>query len=329
MKVWITEAYSEEAVIKPATRDRTTPKTGELEIEVRATSLNPVDNKLLRHATAWNPKLPGILHCDVAGVITAVGSDVSEFSVGDSVYGCAGGVGSLDGALSEFMIVDHRLIAPMPNNLSFIEAAALPLVTITAWEALKTRSRMAAGAKLLVHGGAGGVGHIAIQLAKIWQATVSTTVSSPQKAEIAKSLGADNIIYYRDESVDEYVQRLTDGHGFDVVFDTAGGANLDASLQAVKMNGQVAGIIGSNTHDLSPMHLKGLSLHIIMMLLPMFTGEGREQHGKILREVTKLVELNKLKPILDDNRFTFDQANEAHAYYQSGQAIGKISLENK
>lgn len=329
MKVWITETYGDDAKFKVIDAKRIEPKAGELEVEVKASSLNPVDNKLLRNATAWNPALPGILHCDVSGVVATVGEGVTDFAVGDEVYGCAGGIGELKGALSEFMIVDKALMAPMPKSLSFIEAAALPLVTITAWEALKIRIQMKKGSSVLIHGGAGGVGHIAIQLAKAFGGDVSTTVSSKEKALVATKMGADNIIYYRDEGVESYVNRLTHGDGFDAVFDTIGGVSLDNSLIAAKAGGQVAGIIGSNTHDLSPMHMKSLSLHIIMVLLPMYTGLNRETHGDILREATKLVEANKLKPLLDGNRFTFDQANEAHAYYESGKAIGKISLERR
>ncbi|MBL4602868.1 MAG: zinc-dependent alcohol dehydrogenase family protein [Emcibacteraceae bacterium] len=329
MKVWITETYGDDAKFKVMSSTRISPKENELEVEVKATSLNPVDNKLLRNATAWNPALPGVLHCDVSGVVTAIGEGDTEFSVGDKVYGCAGGIGKLKGALSEYMIVDKNLMAPMPKNLSFIEAAAMPLVTITAWEALKTRIQMKDGASVLIHGGAGGVGHIAIQLAKAFGGNVSTTVSSEEKAKVASDMGADNVIYYRDENVESYVSRLTNGDGFDAVFDTIGGGSLDNSLTAAKTGGQVAGIIGSNTHDLSPMHMKSLSLHIIMMLLPMYTGINRQSHGNILREATKLIEANKLKPHLDNNRFTFDQANEAHAYYESGKAIGKISLERR
>ena len=328
MKIWATETYGEKAEFKLRQGERSSPNSGEIEIAVKATSLNPVDNKLLRNSTVWNPDLPGILHGDVSGTVTAVGEDVTEFSIGDDVYGCAGGVGQLKGALVEYMIADKRLVAHMPSNLSYIEAAALPLVTITAWEGLKLRARMTAGSNILIHAGAGGVGHIALQLAKAWGAHVSTTVSTEEKADIAKSLGADEIIFYKDEPVENYVKRLAPKGGFDIVFDTVGGLSLEHSLLAAKRGGQVVGTVGSHTHDLTPMHLKGLSLHIVMMLLPMFTGFGREVHGHILREAAKLVESNKLRPLLDPNRFSFNQINEAHAYYETGQAIGKISLEN-
>ncbi len=329
MKIWATDTYGEKAKFTLRQGERSSPNSGEIEISVKASSLNPVDNKLFRNSTVWNPDLPGILHGDVSGIVTAVGEDVTEFSIGDDVYGCAGGVGQLKGALVEYMIADKRLVAHMPNNLSYIEAAALPLVTITAWEGLKIRAQMTAGSNILVHAGTGGVGHIALQLAKVWGAHVSTTVSTKEKADIAKSLGADDIIFYKDEPVENYVKRLAPKGGFDIVFDTVGGPNLGFSLEAVRKGGQVVGTIGSHTHDLTPMHLKGLSLHIVMMLLPMFTGLGREVHGRILREAAKLVESNKLKPLLDPNRFSFDQINEAHAFYETGQAIGKISLENR
>ena len=328
MRTWITETYSDDAKFVQAKGSRREPNFGEVEIRVKATSLNPVDNKLLRHATPWNPKLPGILHCDVSGIVTAIGEGVKNFKVGDDVYGCAGGIGQLSGALSDYMVVDEKLIAVMPNNLNYLEAATLPLVTITAWEALKIRAQMKVDSHILIHGGAGGVGHIAIQLAKAWGARVATTVSNTAKGDIATKLGADDVILYPQESVESYVKRLTDNVGFDIVFDTVGGSNLDKSLIAAKASGQVAGIIGSNTHDLSPMHAKGLSLHLVMMLLPMFNGLNREVHGSILKDAAKLIEESKLRPLIDKNTFTFDQVNEAHAYYEAGHAIGKISLVN-
>ena len=125
-----------------------------------------------------------------------------------------------------------------------------------------------------------------------------------------------------------YVKRLTHDKGFDIVFDTVGGATLDASFQAACTNAQVISIIGMNTHDLTPMHVKGLSLHLVFMLLLMLTGEHRSHHGYILRKIAGLVDSGKLKPLIHDERFTFEQINEAHALYASGKHIGKITVEN-
>ena len=307
-------------------------KKGHVVIGVKASSLNPVDHKILKGKVKINPALPGTLHMDVAGVITEVGEGVTAFKTGDEIYGCAGGLkrgaGNIEGALADFMLVDSNLIALKPKSLSFSESAALPLVTITAWEGLFDRAHIKKEDHILIHGGAGGVGHVAIQLARYHGARVATTVSSEDKAKFARDLGAEDIIFYRDEKVKDYTQRLTKGKGFDIVFDTIGGNNLDKSLEAAKVSGQVISIIGGNKHDLTPMHMKGLSLHLVFMLLPMLTGKGRAHHGYILNHVAKWVDEGSVKPLIHKEKFGFDQANEAHALFATNKHIGKIILEN-
>ncbi len=318
--------FVEEEVEKPGI------KPGHVVIEVKATSLNPVDHKLLKADLGINPSLPATLHMDVAGIIVEVGEEVTNFKIGDEIYGCTGGLqgeaGNIEGALADFMLADSQLIALKPKSLSFSEAAALPLVAITAWEGLFDRAHINADDHILIHAATGGVGHIGIQLAKQHGARVATTVSSEEKAKIARDLGADDIIFYRDETVKDYTQRLTNGKGFDVVFDTIGGDNLDKSLKAAKVSGQVISIVGTNPHDLSPMHMKGLSLHLVFMLLPMLTGKGREHHGFILKKIAEQVDQGIVKPLLHKDRFHFGQANEAHALFAANKHIGKIVLEN-
>ena len=333
MKAYQVHEYNENARFVAAEVERPQLKPGHVLIEVKATSLNPVDHKILVEEMPINPTLPAILHMDVAGVVSAVADDVSGFSVGDEVYGCAGGIqvaeGKIEGALADYMLADSRLIAHKPKSLDFAEAAALPLVSITAWEALHDRVELQKGEHVLIHAATGGVGHIAIQLAKQIGAKVATTVSGGEKAEIAKGLGADEVINYREESVTDYVQRLTDGKGFDVVFDTVGGPNLDKSLEAAKVWGQVVSIIGRNQHDLSPMHVKGLSLHLVFMLLQMLTGINRSHHQYILSELAKLVDEGNVKPLIHSQRFAFSEANEAHALFTSNRHLGKIVLVNE
>jgi len=332
MKAYLVHEYGEAAKFTAAEIETPTIKPGHVLIEVKATSINPVDHKILTTPDMGiNPELPAILHMDVAGRVIETGAGVHNFKVGDEVYGCAGGLqgptGKIDGALAEYMLADANLIAHKPASLSFAEAAALPLVSITAWEGLFDRAKIQKGDQVLIHGGAGGVGHIALQLAKSCGAEVSVTVSNEAKAEIAKDMGADHVINYKTEAVQEYVQRLTGGTGFDVVYDTVGADNLDKSFEAVRTSGQVISIIGQNMHDLTPMHLKGLSLHLVFMLLPMLTGTGRAHHRDILREVAGLVEAGKVRPLLNAQRFGFDQINEAHDLFVSGQYMGKIVLE--
>ena len=332
MKAYRVHEYGEAAQFIEDEVDKPESKQGHVVIEVKASSLNPIDHKLLRKDLGINPALPGTLHMDVSGVITEVGDNITNFEVGDEVYGCAGGLkgmaGNIEGALADFMLADVNLIAQKPKTLSFSEAAALPLVAITAWEGLFDRAHINPDSHVLIHAGTGGVGHMGIQFAKQNGARVATTVSSEEKGKIAKKLGADDIIFYRDEMVESYTQSLTEGKGFDVVFDTIGGENLDKSLKAARCSGQVISIIGTNKHNLSPMHMKGLSLHLVFMLLPMLTGEGRAHHNFILKKVAKWIDDGSVRPLIHEEKFRFDQANEAHALFASNKHIGKIILEN-
>jgi len=210
-------------------------EAGKLLVRVAATSVNQVDIKI-RGGLPIGPDLPAVLGADVAGVVEAVGAGVLDFAPGDEVYGCAGGVKGQSGAMAEYMLADARLVAPKPRSLSMREAAALPLVGITAWDLLE-RSMAGAADHILIHGGVGGVGHVAMQLAKTLGARVATTVASAEAAVLAKSLGADETINYREEAVDAYTARLTAGLGFNVVLDTVGRDNLPNSFAALAEDG--------------------------------------------------------------------------------------------
>jgi len=326
MKAQVIQSFGNPSVFQ--IQDIPTPEVipGHVLIEVKATSVNPIDTKVRSgFVSAVAPEFPAVLHGDVAGIVRAVGEGVSKFKVGDEVYGCAGGFkGTAGGALAEYMLADADLLAHKPKNLTMEEAAALPLVTITAWEALFTRGKLASGKNILIHAAAGGVGHVAIQLAKWAGAKVYTTASSNEKLEIGARLGADATINYREESVQDYVQKYTDGKGFDIVFDTVGGENLDRSFEAAAPLGTVLAIAARSTHDLSPLHSKGLTLHVVFMLLKILEKEWRKEYGEILEKVTAIVEEGKLRPLLDPNVFTFDEISKAHEHLESGKAIGKI-----
>lgn len=272
------------------------------------------------------PLFPAVLHGDVAGTIEVVGEGVTSFQVGDEVYGCAGGVKGLGGALAEFMLADAALVAKKPKSLTMREAAALPLVSITAWEGLINRAKIHTGQKVLIYGATGGVGHIAVQLAKLAGATVFATVSRVEKIAIARQLGVDVVINYRQQSVEEYVMENTDGKGFDIVFDTVGNDNIQTAFKAAALNGTVVSLVSLSTQDLTLLHIKGLTLHLVYMLIPMLNGINREYHGEILTKLAQLVDDGKLRPLLDLQFFKFDEVAIAHKYAESGQAIGKITL---
>jgi NADPH:quinone reductase len=329
MKAQIIRSFGGPSVFQLEEIPKPEIRPGHVIIQVKATSVNPIDTKVRDGAVpAVSPAFPAVLHGDVAGIVTEVGEGVTEFTPGDEVYGCAGGFKGTGGALAEFMLADAQLIAHKPKNLGMEEAAALPLVAITAWEALFTRGQLSAGQDILIHAATGGVGHVAIQLAKWAGANVYTTASSEEKLEIAKGLGADAGINYKEESVHDYVQKHTNGKGFNIVFDTVGGENLDLSFEAAAMHGTVLAIAARSTHDLSPLHSKSLSLHVVFMLLKIINEEYHKQHGEILKKITGIVEEGKLRPLIDPKVFTFEEADKAHEYLESKQAVGKIVLKN-
>lgn len=328
MKAIVIERFGEPSVFQ--TVDLSVPKVSpdRLLIRVAATSINPVDVKIRQGMVAdIAPAFPAVLHGDVAGVIEAVGDGVEDFKVGDEVYTCAGGVKGSGGALAEYMLADSSLVAHKPQSLTMIEAAALPLVSITAWEGLIDRAQVQPGQKVLIYGGTGGVGHIGVQLAKWRGAKVYALVSSDQKAGIARQLGTDVTINYRQTPVEEFVAEYTDGQGFDVVFDTVGNDNLQNAFKAAKLNGTVVSLVSLSQQDLTLLHAKGLTLHLVYMLLPMLFGVNRSYHGKILSKIAQLVVEGQLRPLLDAKSFTIADVADAHAHAESGDAIGKIVLE--
>jgi NADPH2:quinone reductase len=326
MRAWVIDDFGGPDAFRVAERPVPEPGPGAVVVRVAATSVNPIDYKLRSGvAEAFAPPRPAILHGDVAGTVAAVGAGVTAFAEGDAVYGCAGGFrGCPHGALADFMPADADLLAPKPPALSFAEAAALPLVALTAWEALVWKANVGPGDAVLVHGATGGVGHVGIQLAKARGATVYATASSAEKLRYGRRLGATDGINYAEEDVASYVARLTEGRGFDVVFDTVGGANVERAFEAAALNGRVCTIAAREEHNLLHAYLKGLSIHTVLMLLPLMHDTGRARHGQFLRRVGQLVEDGDLRPLLDAERFTFDTIGDAHARAASGEHIGKV-----
>lgn len=306
--------------------DVSTPhvQPGHVIVKVAASSINTVDTMIREMGTdlPFAPPLPAILGMDFAGTIEALGEGVNNFKVGDKVYGCAGGLADLPGALAEFMLADARLIAHKPTSLTMQEAAAIPLVGITAYEGL-TRAGVHDGQHVLVHGGAGGVGHIALQLARHFGARVSATGGAEQQLKLINSLGAQ-AINYQTESIADYVKAHTNGKGFDVVFDSVGGTNLQNSFDAAALNAQVATTVSLVEMDLSTVHFKGLSLHVVFMLIPMLHNVGRETHGDILARLAEIIDAGGLRPVLDEQTFNLSEVAQAHDRLSSGKAMGKV-----
>lgn len=235
-------------------------KTNHVLIKVHASGVNPLDIKIRagKAAHAQQP-LPAVLGLDVAGIVMESGPDVTTFKPGDEVYGMVGGVGRLQGTLAEFVVADADLLAHKPRNLSMRQAAALPLIAITAWEGLVDRAKVHADQLVLIHAGAGGVGHIAVQLALSYGAKVFAT-TSPEKKTIVENFGATPIDY-RSSSVEEYVTAETNNHGFDIIYDTVGGTTLDASFLAAKRyTGHVVSSLGWGSHSLASLSFRGACL---------------------------------------------------------------------
>jgi NADPH2:quinone reductase len=306
-----------------------TPVAGPRQVLVRiaASAINPLDLKIMvglaGHAQT---KLPAILGIDMAGTVEAVGEGVTGFRPGDEVYGMTGGIAGVPGSLAEYAAVDPQLLALKPKNLSMRQAAALPLVLITAWEGLVDRARVGPGKTVLIHGGAGGVGHIAVQLAVARGAQVFATVT-PGKNELIEGYGAVPIDYTR-LSVEEYMLEYTGGEGFDIVLDTVGGAVLDASFKAAKRyTGHVVSILGWGTHSLAPLSFRGATYSGVFTLYPLISGKARAHHGEILREASHLAEAGLLLPLLDNRRFTLDTIADAYEAMASHGVAGKLVVD--
>ena len=320
---WIEEANGE---FRKWEAPRPTLQKNQVLIRVYASGVNPLDTKIRAGQAAHaNHPLPAVLGMDVAGTVEEVAAGVTAFRPGDEVYGMVGGVGGLPGTLAEFVAVDLDLIAHKPKNLSMRQAAALPLVTITAWEGLVDRAKVRAGHTVLIHAGAGGVGYVAVQIALAYGATVFATVS-PDKMSIVEDLGAVPINYLS-TSVEEYVAASTAGAGFDIVYDTVGGATLDASFAAVKRyTGHVVSCLGWGSHSLAPLSFRGATYSGVFTLLPLLTGENRAHHGKALAQAAALAEADTLKPLLNEQRFSVQDIDAAHALVAAG-ALGKVVVE--
>jgi NADPH2:quinone reductase len=305
---------------------RPTLQANQVMVRVQASGVNPLDTKIRagQAAHARQP-LPAVLGLDMAGIVEEIGADITSYKPGDEVYGMVGGVGGIPGTLAEFVAADADLLAHKPKNLSMRQAAALPLITITAWEGLVDRAKVHASHSVLVHAGAGGVGHVAIQIAHAYGAEVFATIS-PEKKDIVTGFGAVPIDY-RSSSVEDYVSAHTDGNGFDIIYDTVGGATLDASFAAAKhYTGHVVSSLGWGSHSLAPLSFRGASYSGVFTLIPLITGKSRAHHGQILAKAAALAEAGKLRPLLSEQCFGREDISTAYALVEAG-ALGKVVIE--
>lgn len=309
------------------------PTVGERDVlvQVRAAGLNQIDEKIrageLRQVLPY--RLPLILGHDVAGTVLAVGAKVREFAPGDEVYGRASN--QHIGTFAERIAVPETDLAPKPTSITMTEAGALPLVALTAWQALVERGNVRPGQKVLIHAGAGGVGSITIQLAKHLGATVATTASAAN-ADVVRSLGADVVIDYRAQDFEELLT------GYDVVLDSLGGENLEKSLRVLAPGGTVVEISGPP----DPAFARELGLNPVLRLgITALSARVRRQaakrgvrydflfmhaSGAQLREITALIDGGVLRPVVG-RVVPFDQTPQALADLAKGGIRGKAVIE--
>ncbi|MDT8376723.1 MAG: zinc-dependent alcohol dehydrogenase family protein [Mariprofundaceae bacterium] len=303
-------------------------------VRLMAAGVNPIDTKLRERGLYFSDGLPAVLGCDGSGIIEATGSGVTGFQPGDQVYYCYGGLGKRSGNSSvgnyaEYAVVDEAYVAIKPSGLGFDEAAAAPLVLITAWEALFDRARIQSGQKVFIHAGAGGVGHVAIQLAKIAGCDVATTVSSEEKAVFVRELGADLVINYKNEDVAEALLAWSDGKGVDVAFDTVGGSAFNQLVPAMAHYSDMVTILQlPDDADWKSLRLKNVRVSQELMLSPMVYDlrQAAEHQADILEQCAQFFDENRLSVFVSDV-LPLEDAAKAHSMIEAGGTTGKIVLD--
>ncbi len=307
----------------------------EVLVKVMAAGVNPVDTKLRSNGMYFDHAYPAILGCDGAGYIEKVGQNVRHLQVGDAVYYCYGGLGQRTesgdsvGNYAEYTVVKAAFVAQKPASLDFDAAAAAPLVLITAWEALFDRARIQSGQKVFIHAGAGGVGHVAIQLAKLAGAEVATTVSTDEKAVFVQELGVDKVIQYTKEDVAQSLLEWTDGKGVDVALDTVGGGALKQLVPAMGLYADLVSLLQfPQDLDWKTLRVKNVRLSQALMLTPMLQSSHDlgEHHAAILEQCAQFFNEKKLF-VYVDKTLPLADAKLAHDTIEAGHQTGKIVLQ--
>lgn len=334
MKAIVCTKYGETAdVVELREIPKPTAGTNEVLIEIHAASLNPVDFKIQQGALKAIRKLtfPFVMGFDVSGEVVAVGAGVRQFKVGDEVFSRVGA--AYMGTFAEFVTVDEKYVAIKPKNISHQEAAALPLVALTTWQALVTVAKLQAGQRVLIHAGAGGIGSIAIQIAKELGAYVFTTTST-KNVEMVKALGADEVIDYKTQAFEQVLKDI------DVVFETLGGENQVKSFGVLKAGGILVTIVGIPTSAWA--REEGLPVYM-GWLFDLLNWKNRrlarahnarfapvllQPEGSKLAIIAEMVSSEMIHPVID-KVFPLDQTKAALQYIQTGRATGKIVIAVK
>lgn len=331
MKALILKRYGKSDQLAFADVPRPAIKPNEILVQVHAVGLNPIDNKI--PTGAFKPiiklQLPATMGSDVAGVVVEVGSRVTKFNVGDAIFASVFDLGT--GTLAEFAVVPEYAAAPKPANLDFVEAASIPMVGLTAWQAFKERAQVKPGQKVFIPAGSGGIGTFAIQLAKYLGAQVGTTTSTAN-VNLVKRLGADEVIDYKQQEFEDVLR------GYDVVLGTVKGDGVKKSLQILNPNASVVSLIGPP--DAAFARARGMNFvmkFIFGLLSRKIINQARQRgaeysflfvhpDGRQLAEIGKLLEESHIRPVID-RVFPFTQTKEALAYLDAGRAKGKVVVQ--
>ena len=331
MKAFIVNRYGKKEKLQIAELVEPDVKENDILVQVHSAAVNLLDSKIRNgeFKMILPYKTPFTLGHDVAGVIIKVGSKLSKFKVGDEVY--ARPADHRIGSFAEFIAINENDVASKPKNLSMEEAASIPLVGLTAWQALVEKADLKKGQKVFIQAGSGGVGTFAIQLAKHLGATVATTTSAVN-IDLVKSLGADIVIDYRK---DDFEMILKD---YDVVLNSQDTKTLEKSLRVLKPGGKVISISGPPGADFGQEINANWFLKIVLKFLSAgirkkakrlgvnFSFLFMRAQGGQLNQITKLIESGVIKPVID-KVFPFEQTNEAMAYVEMGRAKGKVAIK--
>ena len=328
MKALLLKRYGKTNQFEFADIPRPTIKSNEILVQIHAVGLNPIDNKI--PTGAFKPiiklELPVVMGSDLAGVVVEVGSHVTRFKLGDAVFASIFDLGT--GSLAEFAVVPERAAAIKPANLDFVQAASVPMVGLTSWQALKVQADLMPGQKVFIPAGSGGIGTFAIQLAKYLGAKVATTTSTVN-IDLVKRLGADEVIDYKKQEFENILQ------GYDVALGTTMGDGIEKSLQILKPQSRVVSLIGPP--DAAFARARGMSF-LMRFVFGLLSRKiirrakkvGAEYSflfvhpdGRQLAEIGKLLENGHIVPVID-KVFPFDQTKEALAYLEAGRAKGKV-----
>jgi NADPH2:quinone reductase len=326
MRAMVIREHGAPSVLRLEERPEPELRETDVLVEVHATSVNPVDTKV-RQRSSGGREFPIVLGYDVSGVVVRCGARVTQWQPGDEIFATPNLF--RDGANADYVAIDARSAARKPRNVDHVTAAVLPLVSQTAWEALHLRARIQPGQTVLIHAGAGGVGHIAVQLAKLHGCRVITTAGREESIAFCRDvLRADEVIDYRRTSVVERVRALTDGKGLPVTFDTVGGDVFLQSIDCTAVNGQVVTILGgsASTADRGQSLLyRNITIHYEFMGIPTAYEIEPERPGALLTGIARLVERGFLTPRVS-HRFPLERVAEGHAQVETSRTIGKVAI---